>query len=77
MVVPGVVRRVIKAFPTLIQAVALVALLHLLGQVGTMVYTKYLNLAEVVFFLANFSVHNLSMNKKFISSGNTRRELKT
>jgi len=32
MVVPGVVRRVIKAFPTLIQAVALVALLHLLGQ---------------------------------------------
>ena len=36
------VRRVIKAFPTLIQAVALVALLHLLGQVATLVFLIFM-----------------------------------
>lgn len=32
MVVPGVVRRIIKAFPSIIQALALVAVIHIVGQ---------------------------------------------
>ena len=41
MVVPGVVRRALKALPTILQAVALVALLHLVGQVGTCIMHMY------------------------------------
>ena len=42
MVFPGLVRRLLKLMPTILQAVALVVFLHIVGQVAHLLLRVYL-----------------------------------
>ena len=55
MVFPGIVRRLIKLMPTLVQAVALVVFIHIVGQVHIRLFIFKYNAVSLL--NSQFTIH--------------------
>ena len=65
MVFPGIVRRLIKLMPTLVQAVALVVFIHIVGQVHIRLF-KYIGVSKLN-LLFNTVIITIFFSGSFVS----------